>query len=192
MTTRQQLRDDARRARHALVDREERSRQIIERLFALPEFEAAAVVLFYVHVRTEVQTQPAMPAADAHGKKIVVPYCCGDRLELFHWQSPEDLAPATFGILEPRPELIADPSRRVSPSEIDLVLVPGLVFDLTGHRLGYGRGFYDRLLAELAARTTRVGLAFDCQVVPQLPPKPHDQQVNQIVTECRQIVIGTH
>ncbi len=187
MNRRQQLRDEARHARQALTDRPQRSHRISQRLFATPEFAAARSVLFYVDVRTEVQTKTALAAAAALGKRIAVPFCVEDRLQLFQWQSESDLAPGTFGILEPRLELRQEIGRNVLPSEIDLVLVPGLVFDLTGERLGYGRGFYDRLLAELTDTTVRIGLAFDCQVLETLPREEHDQPVDWLVTESRTI-----
>ena len=192
MPERNQLRDAGRQARQSLTDRDRRSELIIERLFALAEFASAQWVLFYVHVRTEVQTLIAMNEAAAAGKQIAVPYCVDDDLRLFHWQQDDDLSPASFGILEPRFELRKEAARQVRLSQLDLVVVPGLVFDSEGNRLGYGRGYYDRLLAEIPKAVPKIGLAFDCQMVATVPHEPHDQPVDWVLTESRTLHCWKH
>jgi 5-formyltetrahydrofolate cyclo-ligase len=108
----------------------------------------------------------------------------GDEVQLFRLEAISELVPGTFGILEPTAELRELPPRQVLPSQIDLALVPGVVFDRQGNRLGYGRGFYDRLLRQLPREVLRVGLAFECQVVEELPVEPHDERMDWLVTEA--------
>jgi 5-formyltetrahydrofolate cyclo-ligase len=93
-----------------------------------------------------------------------------------------DTAPGHRGIPEPRPDV-----SRVTVEAIDWVLVPGVAFDLAGGRLGYGGGFYDRLLPLLRPGTPRIAGAFDAQVVAHLPAAPHDLPVDCIVTETRMV-----
>jgi 5-formyltetrahydrofolate cyclo-ligase len=71
----------------------------------------------------------------------------------------------------------------VDPASIDTVLIPGSVFDVTGGRLGYGGGFYDRFLSNSAPQATRIGLAFSRQLVDRVPMEPHDQYMDFLVTE---------
>lgn len=91
-----------------------------------------------------------------------------------------DLVPGKFGIPEPRPECPALPL-----NQLDLVLVPGVAFTALGARLGRGRGFYDRILASVTGR--KIGVAFDEQLVDELPVEPHDQRVDAILTPTRWI-----
>jgi 5-formyltetrahydrofolate cyclo-ligase len=89
-----------------------------------------------------------------------------------------DLVPGVWGIREP-----AQHCPPVDPATVDFLLVPGVAFTPSGARLGYGGGFYDRLLALLDRRTVRIAGAFQLQMVEQLPEGPQDQRVSKIVTE---------
>ncbi len=94
-----------------------------------------------------------------------------------------ELAVGTYQILEPRAELRALPGRRLEIGQIDLAVVPGVAFDARGSRLGHGLGYYDKLLAEARPETSRVALAFECQMFPALPTAEHDVPVDVIITE---------
>jgi 5-formyltetrahydrofolate cyclo-ligase len=96
----------------------------------------------------------------------------------------EDLQTGAFGIREPRAALPAVPPDERSGSGV-VWLVPGVAFDLAGHRLGRGRGYYDRLLR--GARGVRIGVAWDWQVIAQVPHTDHDEAMHWIVTETRTI-----
>ncbi|MBI2095361.1 MAG: 5-formyltetrahydrofolate cyclo-ligase [Candidatus Omnitrophica bacterium] len=85
----------------------------------------------------------------------------------------------SYGILEPVP----DPSALVEPAKVDLAVVPGVVFDRANHRLGRGRGFYDRFLKKLKAGTPKVGLAYAFQVVETVPVDTHDVRLDQVLTD---------
>jgi len=174
--------------RRELTDRCERSALIIARLMKLPEIQAAETVLWYVSARSEVETIPFL--ADAFTlHSVVAPYCVDDRLELAQIESFAELAPGAFDILEPTPEVRANSERRRTIADIDVVVTPGSAFDRTGGRLGYGKGYYDRLLTTAnRERTTCIGLAFDCQIVPDLPLEAHDVRMDLVVTETDTII----
>ncbi len=170
-------------ARRALPDRAARSRVIGARLLASGVYRAARTVLFYVALEEEVQTRECLAAALAEGKRVLVPYCLGDDLGLFHLHHLDELEPRTFGILEPLEALRPAAERAVALAEVDLIVVPGVAFDEGGARLGWGRGYYDRLLRAEPARAWRVALAFDCQVFPALPVQPHDVRMDLVIAE---------
>ena len=126
---------------------------------------------------------PLIARALAAGKRIVVPVVAGPDLRLIRVDAVTELAPAPFGLLEPRSELRDRPERRVQPAEVDLFFVPGVAFDRKGGRLGYGKGFYDGLLARARAGTAIVAFAFECQLVPEVPTGPRDRHIPTLVTE---------
>jgi 5-formyltetrahydrofolate cyclo-ligase len=180
----QRIRKEVLAARRTLSDRESRSGLILANALALPELAAAEVILIYVDCRSEVQTRAAISELLSRGKMVVVPWCRDDKhLGLFHLRSLADLKPGRFGIPEPTPGNLADPGRDVAPSQLDLLLLPGVAFDRRGGRLGHGRGYFDRLLAETRPDAMKAGLAFECQIVPDVPSEPHDMRLDAIVTE---------
>jgi 5-formyltetrahydrofolate cyclo-ligase len=178
-----ELRRQAMGRRNAQPDRDLLSRRIVATLVGLPEYQAAGTILFYVNMRSEVCTQHYLPTALASGKRIVVPYCLPDELGLFRLESLNELTRGTFQILEPRPALRTLPDKQVPAEDLDLVVVPGLAFDHRGARLGYGAGYYDKLLRRVRPDTHLVALAFACQLVPELPLEPHDVLVQRVLTE---------
>jgi 5-formyltetrahydrofolate cyclo-ligase len=139
--------------------------------------------MLYVHMRDEVRTQDFLAAA-LGTKRIVVPYCVGDELELFVLESMDELAIGTYGILEPRLDMRALPGRRPRLSEIELIMVPGVAFDRQGGRLGHGKGFYDKLLRRAPPATPLVGVAFECQLFDTIPMLPHDVRMGMVITEA--------
>jgi 5-formyltetrahydrofolate cyclo-ligase len=178
-----EIRKQANDNRRQQPDKERLSQAICERLASLPEYAAARTVMFYVDVRSEVRTRQFLPTALAQGKQVVVPYCVADELELFRLASLDELAVATFGILEPKPDLRTLPQKRVEPEELDLVMVPGVAFDLQGGRTGHGRGYYDRLLGRVRPDAPLIGIAFECQIFPEIPMLPHDIRMDKVITE---------
>jgi len=178
----QELRRQARAARDAQPDQDALSRAILERLLALPEFQAARTVLFYVDLRSEVRTREYLAGERSGSQRIVVPYCERGALRLFHLEAFDELSPGAYGILEPKEEL-RRPEKRVDVAEVDLAVVPGLAFDCRGGRLGHGRGYYDKLLARVRADALCVGLAYECQIFPRIPTADHDVLLQRVVTE---------
>jgi 5-formyltetrahydrofolate cyclo-ligase len=154
-----------------------------QKLFQLPEFRAAETVLFYASMKSEVETHAMIRQALAAGKRVVLPKVTGKDLTLVEITDfDRDVRPGAWGIPEP------DPGTPVELKDIGLIIVPGAVFDERGNRIGYGAGYYDKLLAQYRGMTA--ALAFECQIVPSVPADPHDVPIRKIVTETR--VIETH
>ncbi|MEM2282195.1 MAG: 5-formyltetrahydrofolate cyclo-ligase [Candidatus Hadarchaeales archaeon] len=182
----EELRAEFRRRRQELDPREvqERSRRVRENLERLPEFSSSRFLAIYLpkHGSGEVDTYPLL---DLLGRKrIAVPVVFKEQrmMRFSEILSPGELQAGVFGIPEPKPECY----RWVEPEELDLVLVPGICFDLEGRRLGYGYGYYDTFLSGLRSvnpACVSVGLAYEFQVVERLPDGPNDQRVDIIVTE---------
>jgi 5-formyltetrahydrofolate cyclo-ligase len=177
------IREQAHAARNAQPEKDALSRRILARFFELPAYAAARTVMFYVDVRSEVRTRHDLPTALTHGKRIVVPYCVANELELFRLEDMNELALGAYKILEPKPELRERPEKRVAVEELDLVMVPGVAFDRSGARMGHGFGYYDRLLHRARPDAPLVALAFECQLFPSIPTQPHDVFMDQVVTE---------
>jgi 5-formyltetrahydrofolate cyclo-ligase len=179
----------AMRRRLSEAERLARSRRVWERVVALSCYQQARVVLGYMAFDREVLTDGLMRQAIASGKQVVLPRVQTDRqgMALYVIEDLErDVAPGYRGILEPRPQR----TRAVTPETLEVALVPGVAFDLRGGRLGFGIGFYDRLLSQLPQHIPTVGLAFDFQIIPRLPSQPHDVRLDAIVTESR-VMWGT-
>ncbi len=164
-------------------DKDQLSRVIRERFTAIAEYAACNTLLGYVHFRNEVRTRHFLRDALEQDKRIVVPYCVGNELELFLLESMDELTPGTLGILEPKPELRSIARKKIDVAEVDLIMVPGVAFDARGGRLGHGKGFYDRLLARTRPGTSAVAVAFECQLFPHVPMGPHDVPIDKLITE---------
>jgi len=183
-----ELRRQLRILRAGQTHPDDASLQIQSQLTAMSVWKNSRTTLFYINVRDEVQTEAILKASLQQltlSKSCVVPFCEGKTLALVRIRSWEELSPGAFGILEPQLEIRHERERRIDPKGIDLALIPGLGFDLQGGRLGYGRGFYDRLIPNLRPEVLRIALAFECQLVPSIPMDPHDQRMDVIVTERR-------
>ncbi|HEV8258064.1 MAG TPA: 5-formyltetrahydrofolate cyclo-ligase [Casimicrobiaceae bacterium] len=148
-----------------------------------PDFIAARVVLLTLPFGSEWDTALMLSAALAGGKTVAVPRVNQERhmLEIHAvCDAAREIAPGYRGIPEPRADCPP-----VALASIDWVLVPGVAFDAEGRRIGYGGGYYDRLLPLLDRSATRVAGAFELQVVERVPAAPHDTTVDAIVTERR-------
>ena len=177
------LRQEMQALRLALPERDRRSAEIHARVMALPYWASAAVVSSFVGVKSEVATLPLIAAAFAAGKRVAVPVVEGGRLQLYRIEGVEELQPAPFGLLEP-PKELRRKHRRVVSTTVSLFIVPGLAFDRAGGRLGYGKGYYDTLLAGTKPVVPKVGIGFEAQMVPEVPMGPTDVRLPIIVTEA--------
>lgn len=161
----------------------EKSAAIAQRVLESPEFQAAQRLLIYMDFKSEVYTGPIIDSALARGKQVYVPVVVPDQpdLLLVAYHGPDTpMVRSSFGILEPVP----GPDNTVAIEAIDLVLAPGIAFDDRGYRLGYGGGYYDRLLAGADRSRLRViALAFDCQLEPELVHDPWDRIMDGLFTE---------
>jgi len=154
----------------------EKSEIICQRLEQLPQYKDAKKILVYVSAKDEVSTHSLIKDALAEGRQLYAPKIQGETLAICPLNTWEDLRPGTFGILEPYE--IANPAE---PEEMDLIIVPGLAFDSRGHRIGYGKGHYDRLLK--STRGYKVGLAFAEQMLETVPDETHDVPLDLIITD---------
>lgn len=140
-------------------------------------------IFIYVSVGNEVPTHAVIKNALAGGKTVSVPKIGpGTQMHAVPVRDFEqDLEPGKFGILEPKSYL-----RPVPETCIDLIIVPGLLFDKSGYRIGYGKGYYDSFLDSVERNSPHcrtIGLAFHSQVVQELPRERHDKPVMLIITE---------
>ncbi len=159
--------------------RAERSARIHEALFACPAWASARTVLLFASMRTEVDTAPIERRARLDGKIVACPRMTEGSADLDPriWES--GVAPFEQGRLAPEPP----PDAPVCAIDsIDLVIVPALALDPRGARIGYGRGLYDRLLARIP-RAHRIGVAFDFQLIAEVPETPGDERVHLIITD---------
>ena len=158
--TKEELREKmlTKRANLTSIEREEKSRVIKEKLFNQSEFKRAKTIMFYVAFRKEVETEQMIKESLAAKKEVVVPITDQEKKQLYLSQLKDydrELESGTYGIKEPA----ADYYRPIKRNKLDLVVVPGVAFDTQGNRLGYGGGYYDRLLAGLTS-VSRVGVSF--------------------------------
>jgi len=151
-------------------------------LIETAEFAEAQVVALYAPTHNEVETAQVLHAALASAKVVVFPAVCPGGLEFRRISNPAAMRRGPFGIPEP------DAGCPVfSPAEADLIVIPGVAFDLCGKRIGYGKGFYDKALHGLEGRGRLVGFCYDFQLVEEIAGEPHDVRMDLIITERRVI-----
>lgn len=158
-----------------------------ERLAGAPEFRERARLVLYAALPDELPTRPLYEIARDCGKVLLWPRTAGrGRLEFAPCDRWEDLTPERYGVLAPPPER---EGVRLGPA--DLLLVPGVAFDLRGGRLGRGGGYFDRALGEVGeAGPLSLGVGFELQLVDEVPREPHDRAVGAVLTECRLQRVG--
>jgi 5-formyltetrahydrofolate cyclo-ligase len=177
---------EAARERRAALPADARSAQsaaIHKRVLSLPEVQAAKSICVYVSFRDEAETHELVRSFLTSETTVTVPKIVavkdkrGRRIEAHTIRSWSELEPGAFGILEPR-------SSEVFNAPIDICLAPGLAFTERGDRLGYGRGHYDEFLARRREMMV-IGLAFECQIVAEIPTAAHDLRMQMIITPDR-------
>jgi len=162
------------------------SKKIADNLRELDEYRTSRMPLIYISFRSEVDTHQLIKERLNSGLEVAVPKTdvTNKRLETYllrDWE--KDLSPGAYGILEPDMKVTS----LISPSQIDLAVVPGSVFDRKCGRYGYGGGYFDRFLSIEAPQALRIGLAFSLQLLPEIPLKPHDQRMDIIITESEML-----
>lgn len=165
-----------------------KSRAIFEHFFTLKEVTTAQNVFIFINFRSEVDTKPIIERLLEMGKNVIVPYTDipSKRLRLFYLNDFKELIEGSYGILEPDPSI----AKEAHIKDVDLVVVPGSAFDIKGGRMGYGGGFYDRLLPSIKSGVKTIAIAFELQIVDQVPMGYYDRCVDIIVTEGRIINTG--
>lgn len=163
--------------------REERSRIIQNKLLSDSEFVSSNTVMVYVSLPAEVDTYMIITKALELGKRVAVPYVneISQTMTPVEITSLEDLAEGPYGIHQPKDSF---KSREVSLKEIDLVIVPAIAYDKNNMRLGRGKGYYDKFLSGSELSSARsIGLAFQFQILDEVPSDPHDRPVMKVITD---------
>jgi 5-formyltetrahydrofolate cyclo-ligase len=156
--------------------RSRKSRQIKNKLFRTRVFKKAKIVMFYMPFGGEVNTEDMIKAAQKLGKIVVVPVCVRKKMMIpCVLKDKGSFLRGPYGIREPA---LKEP---VDLKNLDLVLVPGVAFDKKGRRLGRGKGYYDRFLPRISQHAVSIGLAYDFQVLPQIPTTKSDINVHKII-----------
>jgi 5-formyltetrahydrofolate cyclo-ligase len=164
-------------------ERIKRSMLIEDNLFKIEHVMRATTIMFYVAFRNEVHTLSMIERALASGKRVGVPASRikEKKILICELTDPDgELHQGRLGILEPKPLCI----RQMELSQVDVVVLPGIAFDEMGFRLGYGGGYFDRLL-NASQEQQLIGLAYEFQIISAVPHLTHDVRVQQLVTEQR-------
>ena len=163
-------------------DIEKKSGDIRGKLSTFVPFCQAETILFYLAMKDEVQTEKMIEESLQKGKRVVAPSIDWQRKEILPSEIKDLTKDIEIGVLK-----IPQPKNNLyspfSPVNIDMVIVPGVVFDRKGNRLGFGGGFYDRFLGKLSDKTELVALAFELQLVENVPSQSHDVAVDYLITE---------
>jgi 5-formyltetrahydrofolate cyclo-ligase len=142
--------------------------------------KTAKKIMIYYSVRKEVKTEAIINFLLKKDKMVALPVCLPEReLKAALIKDLSRLQPAAFGLMEPGPDAAI-----LNPDQIDLIIAPGVAFDEKGRRLGHGAGYYDRFLSK-TANSFILGLAYDFQVVAEVPLENHDIRMNGILTPSR-------
>ncbi len=157
-----------------------RSSRITQRVLDLPEVKLAKTVAVYASTNEEVSTDSLAQALLTNGVKLVYPVTRDNKIELYPVESLDSLhVKGAYGIREPD----GQPGEPVNINQADVILAPGVAFDIFGGRVGFGGGYYDRLLDQKRNNVVVIGLAFESQVVHAINTEPHDQPVDLVITD---------
>lgn len=168
-----------------LLSKEEihhKSLLITEKLKSRSFYKDAKHIMLYLSFDSEVLTNFIIEDLMNSNKKVYIPLTVPKTRELIVSELinlEEDLEVGNFGVLEPKKEAI----RPVSVDLLDLVIVPGVGFEKSGYRIGYGGGYYDRFLPKISVKTPKVALAFEVQMIEKVPTDEYDFPVDYIITE---------
>lgn len=159
------------------------SHAIFDRLQAFPVYTQAKEVMVYLDFKNEVSTDRIVKDLIKRNQHVYIPVTVSENCMIIPSliKDKKDLNVCDFGMLETPVEKASS----VHNSCIDLIIVPGLVFDVTGNRIGFGKGYYDNYLESLGRKVTTIALAYDFQVKKSIPSESHDFKMDYIVTPSR-------
>lgn len=171
------------RAKLAKQEVQQASQGVIELIRTLPEWKNINEILVYWPIRGEVDLRPLVAELWQRGCRVLMPRCRPDaygEMDIACASCEDDLAPGAFSIMEPDAERCPP----IDDCRPDIALIPAVCFDRRGYRLGYGGGYYDRLLATDSMKNTlKIGLSYTFQLIDRLPTEPWDMPVNIVCTE---------
>ena len=181
LTSKEELRRELLKAREDLdpYERDKISREIVQNILSLPEFISAKKILLFYPVKGEPDISPLFEEVLRRGAELFLPRVAGDGLEPVRVKDLSDLRPGRYRIPEPASGEVVD------PEDMDFIAVPGVAFDREGYRIGFGKGYYDRLLKRVGA--PKIGVAYSFQVLDYIPRNEWDEPVDLVVTEKERI-----
>jgi 5-formyltetrahydrofolate cyclo-ligase len=178
------------RLQHQAEEKEQKDKKILTTLKRMSVFQHAHNILLYLPIHGEVDVSKLFQP-QTHGelaplnKKFILPRVKDETtLHLYYVNSLDEVEVGHYKIMEPKKSL-----KKALPKDIDLAIIPGVVFAANGHRIGYGKGFYDRLLKKLTC--PKVGVAYDFQIVENIAGESHDTPMDMIITESKTYKIHT-
>lgn len=160
----------------------EKSIKIMKTLTATEEYSKSKTVLVYMDFRNEVKTSELIKKMLHQSKHVIIPYTDVKNTLIIPVEIKDmanDLCLCSYGYLEPKKEII----KEVEVDKIDLIIVPGVVFDKNLNRIGFGKGYYDRILNRKRKDTKAVAIAYEFQVMDEIPHEEHDKKMDMIITE---------
>lgn len=160
-------------------ERKKLSESALRIVESMPQFASAKVVAIYSALPDELDTEQAIERwSEQLSKEIVIPKVMDETTIEFFRHSNRELQKGAFGIAEP---IISGDSAPIDPTAIDLIIIPGVAFTKGGDRLGRGKGFYDRYLANPALKAHKIGICYPHQIVEKMPCEPHDIKLDTII-----------
>ena len=185
--TKSNLRQQAKEFRLALNNEfvEKASKHACELVISTNEFAQAKSVLIYYPIQNEISPLPLIEASQKAGKTIAFPVCDNSNHSLVFKKANEitDLSKTSFGLYEPQ-----ECNETIEIDESTICIVPALVFSKDGHRLGYGKGYYDKFLNSFIGKT--IGLSYSALLLENLPNEEHDIPLDIIITESEVLYIA--
>ena len=160
------------------------SNKIIGTIIELHEFINSKNIMLYLSFNNEVNTYPLVTLCLDNDKTVIAPYCIHAQRKIIPYKINDlttDLIISTFGVMEPKHDLLQE----AKTEDIDLIIVPGVVFDKHCNRIGFGAGYYDRFLPQKSKTTHTIGIAYDYQIVDEIPTGEYDVPLDFIITEKR-------
>lgn len=173
----------ARRQSLSLKEQADAGNIIQDTFMALPEYLVSGSVALYCAVNGEVSTEKVISNALLAGKALFLPAVEGNTMLFRRINCLEELVTGSFGILQPDSGCLA-----ADPEDIEQIVVPGVGFDLSGQRIGYGKGYYDRVLHRLEGRGRLTAFCYQLQLVDSLEGEKHDVIMDRIITEQRVVI----
>ena len=161
-----------------------KSIEITNHIICMNEFITGSIIMAYMDFNNEVMTGFLIDHCFNMGKRLVLPLVDDENgikiIKAYEVKDlQQDLKPGCYGILEP----VKDKTIEVDPKLIDMVIVPGVAFDINRNRIGYGAGYYDNFLIKLRRECYKVGIAFDFQIYSKIASEDHDISLDIVVTE---------
>ncbi|MBP1926232.1 5-formyltetrahydrofolate cyclo-ligase [Sedimentibacter acidaminivorans] len=160
----------------------EKSEIIINKLKSISEFKKSKTVFVYMDFKNEVKTLDLIEEMIKEKKRVVIPYTDVDNTVIIPVEINDiniDLKFSSFGYLEPKEEKVIP----IDPFELDLIIVPGVAFDKELNRIGFGKGYYDRILSKKRNDAKAVAIAYEFQILDEIPSEEHDIKMDKIITE---------